>query len=60
MQLFTADYVMSQHASDEITTKLNEMAKEIGLLSWMYHSYSEEWLMLWAYGGGQKTQYNQF
>ena len=27
-QLLTADYVMSQHAWDEITTKLNEMAKE--------------------------------
>ena len=28
MQQLTADYVMSQHAWDEITTKLNEMAKE--------------------------------
>ena len=29
-------------------------------LLWVYHSYSEEWLVLWAYGGGEKTQHNQF
>ena len=27
---------------------------------WVYHSQSEEWLMLQAYGGGQMTQLNQF
>ena len=29
-------------------------------LSLVYHSQSQEWLMLWVYGGGQKTQLNQF
>ena len=31
-QQLTADYLMSQHAWDEITTKLNEMAKENRLI----------------------------
>ena len=31
-QQLTADYVISQHAWDEITTKLNEMAKENRLI----------------------------
>ena len=26
----------------------------------VYHSIWEEWLMLWAYGGGQKTQQSCF
>ena len=32
MQQLTADYIMSQHVWDEITTKLNEMAKENRLI----------------------------
>ena len=32
MQEVTADYVMSQHAWDEITTMLNEMAEENRLI----------------------------
>ena len=32
MQQLTADYVMSKHAWDEITTKVNEMAKENRLI----------------------------
>ena len=32
MQKLTGDYVMSQHAWDEIMTKLNEMAEENGLI----------------------------
>ena len=32
MPQLTVDYVMSQHALDEIMTKLNEMAKEIRLI----------------------------
>ena len=31
-QQLTANYVMSQHAWDDITTKLNKMAKENGLI----------------------------
>ena len=31
-QQLTADYVMSQHAWDEITTELNEMAKDNRLI----------------------------
>ena len=30
------------------------------VLSQMYHSQAEEWLVLWVYGGGQKTKHNQF
>ena len=37
MQQLTADYVMSQHAWDEITTKLNEMAKENRLIEQAVH-----------------------
>ena len=29
-------------------------------MSWVYHSIQEEWLMLWAYGGGQMTQQSCF
>ena len=35
------------------------LGAKFGLL-WVYHSIQEEWLMLWAYGGGQKTQQNCF
>ena len=31
IQKLTADYVLSQNAWDEITTKLNEMARDVGL-----------------------------
>ena len=36
-QQLTADYVMSQHAWEEITTKLNEMAKENRLIKQEVH-----------------------
>ena len=36
-QQLTADYVMSQHAWDEITTKLNEIAKENRLITQAVH-----------------------
>ena len=29
-------------------------------MSQVYHSQLEEWLVLWAYSGGQMTQLNQF
>ena len=37
MQQLTVDYVMSQHASDEITTRLNEIAEENGLIKQKVH-----------------------